>query len=95
MVKLFYTNLFRPLGETSVDDWVNRIRQAPAPWAELEFENIIMTLESEYIRNLDCPDKVAKLWDTIMRSIADLAARPAKFPRKERFVADVQISCGW
>ncbi len=95
MVKPFYTNLFRPLGETSVDDWVNRIRQAPAPWAELEFENIIMTLESDYIRNLDHPDKVAKLWDTIMRSIADLAARPAKFPRKERFVADVQISHGW
>ncbi|XP_059389377.1 TRPM8 channel-associated factor homolog isoform X2 [Carassius carassius] len=68
-------------GETSVADWVDRIRQAPAPWAELEFENIIITLESEYIRNLDCPDKVAKLWDTIMRSIADLAARPGKFPR--------------
>ncbi|XP_059389379.1 TRPM8 channel-associated factor homolog [Carassius carassius] len=82
-------------GETSVADWVNRIRQAPAPWAELEFENIIITLESEYIRNLDCPDKVAKLWDTIMRSIADLAAKPGKFPRKERFVADVQISNGF
>ncbi|XP_052473198.1 TRPM8 channel-associated factor homolog isoform X2 [Carassius gibelio] len=82
-------------GETSVADWVNRIRQAPAPWAEFEFENIIITLESEYIRNLDCPDKVAKLWDTIMRSIADLAARPGKFPRKERFVADIQISHGF
>ncbi|XP_026081861.1 TRPM8 channel-associated factor homolog [Carassius auratus] len=82
-------------GETSVADWVNRIRQAPAPWAELEFENIIITLESEYIRNLDCPDEVAKLWDTIMRSIADLAAKPRKFPRKERFVADVQISHGF
>ncbi|KAI2667013.1 hypothetical protein H4Q32_029351 [Labeo rohita] len=82
-------------GETSVADWVDRIRQAPAPWAELEFENIIMTLQSEFIRNLDRPDKVAKLWDTIMRSIADLAAKPNKFPRKERFVADVQISAGF
>ncbi|XP_043115732.1 TRPM8 channel-associated factor homolog [Puntigrus tetrazona] len=82
-------------GETSVDDWVNRIRQAPAPWAELEFENIIMTLESENIRNLDRPDEVAKFWDTIMKSIANLAASPSKFPRKERFVADVQISNGF
>ncbi|KAL0153613.1 hypothetical protein M9458_051093 [Cirrhinus mrigala] len=82
-------------GETSVADWVDRIRQAPAPWAELEFENIIMTLQSEFIRNLDRPDEVAKFWDTIMRSIADLAAKPGKFPRKERFVADVQISCGF
>ncbi|KAK9961902.1 hypothetical protein ABG768_007300 [Culter alburnus] len=82
-------------GETSVADWVSRIRSAPAPWAELEFENIIITLESEFIRNLDRPDEVATLWDTIMRSVADLAARPAKFPRKERFVADVQISRGF
>ncbi|KAL1278891.1 hypothetical protein QQF64_025564 [Cirrhinus molitorella] len=82
-------------GETSVADWVNRIRQAPAPWAELEFESIVMTLKSEFVRNLDRPDEVAKLWDTIMRSIADLAAKPGKFPRKERFVADVQISAGF
>ncbi|XP_051718462.1 TRPM8 channel-associated factor homolog [Ctenopharyngodon idella] len=82
-------------GETSVADWVSRIRSAPAPWAELEFENIIITLESQFIRNLDRPDEVAKLWDAIMRSIADLAAKPAKFPRKERFVADVQISSGF
>ncbi|XP_077065046.1 TRPM8 channel-associated factor homolog [Siphateles boraxobius] len=82
-------------GETSVADWVSGIRSAPAHWAELEFENIIITLESEFIRNLDCPDVVATLWDTIMRSITDLAARPAKLPRKERFVADVQISHGF
>nr|XP_055052034.1 TRPM8 channel-associated factor homolog [Misgurnus anguillicaudatus] len=82
-------------GETSVADWVGGIRQAPAPWAELEFENIIITLESSLIRSLDHPDEVAKIWDSIMRAIADLAAIPHKFPRKERFVADVQISAGF
>uniref|UniRef100_A0A3B5AK50 Peptidase M60 domain-containing protein n=1 Tax=Stegastes partitus TaxID=144197 RepID=A0A3B5AK50_9TELE len=30
-----------------------------------------------------------------MKAIADLAVIPHKFPRKERFVADVQISHGW
>uniref|UniRef100_A0A3B4FDR3 Peptidase M60 domain-containing protein n=1 Tax=Pundamilia nyererei TaxID=303518 RepID=A0A3B4FDR3_9CICH len=30
-----------------------------------------------------------------MRAIADLAAKPHKFPHKERFVTDVQISAGW
>uniref|UniRef100_A0A3Q2GLJ4 Peptidase M60 domain-containing protein n=1 Tax=Cyprinodon variegatus TaxID=28743 RepID=A0A3Q2GLJ4_CYPVA len=30
-----------------------------------------------------------------MKAIADLAAKPHKFPRKERFVADIQISHGW
>ncbi|XP_065136239.1 TRPM8 channel-associated factor homolog [Paramisgurnus dabryanus] len=82
-------------GETSVADWVGGIRQAPAPWAELEFENLIITLHSDVIRNLDRPDEVAKSWDSIMRGIADLAAIPHKFPRKERFVADVQISAGF
>ncbi|XP_055052028.2 TRPM8 channel-associated factor homolog [Misgurnus anguillicaudatus] len=82
-------------GETSVADWVGGIRQAPAPWAELEFENIIITLDSNVIRTLDRPDEVAKSWDSIMRGIADLAAIPHKFPRKERFVADIQISAGF
>ncbi|XP_066522118.1 TRPM8 channel-associated factor homolog isoform X2 [Hoplias malabaricus] len=82
-------------GVTSVQSWVNEIRDAPAPWAELEFENLIISVHSETIRKLDCPDEVAALWDSIMRGIADLAAKPAKFPRKERFVADVQISHGF
>ncbi|KAI4898008.1 hypothetical protein NFI96_017492 [Prochilodus magdalenae] len=82
-------------GETRVSDWVAEIRKAPAPWAELEFENLIITMPSEVIRHLDHPDKVASLWDSIMRSVADLAAKPAKFTRKERFVADVQISAGF
>lgn len=73
---------------------MNEIRNAPAPWAELEFENIILTLHSDFIRKLDRPDEVADLWDSIMKGVADLAAKPAKFPRKERFVADVQISYG-
>ncbi|KAL7849582.1 hypothetical protein SRHO_G00212050 [Serrasalmus rhombeus] len=82
-------------GETSVSDWVTEIHKAPAPWAELEFENLIITLPSDLIRHLDRPDEVAALWDSIMRSVADLAAKPAKFTRKERFVADVQISAGF
>ncbi|XP_036412592.1 TRPM8 channel-associated factor homolog [Colossoma macropomum] len=82
-------------GETSVSDWVAEICKAPAPWAELEFENLIITLPSDMIRHLDRPHEVAALWDSIMRSVADLAAKPAKFTRKERFVADVQISAGF
>lgn len=83
-----------PLGETTVEQWVNSIRNAPAPWAEMEFDNIILTLHSDFVRGLDRPDEVASMWNEIMRGIADLAAKPPKFPRKERFVADVQISHG-
>lgn len=83
-----------PLGETTAEEWVKSIRNAPAPWAEMEFENIILTLQSDFVRGLERPDEVASMWDEIMRGVADLAAKPAKFPRKERFVADVQISHG-
>ncbi|XP_021437816.2 TRPM8 channel-associated factor homolog isoform X1 [Oncorhynchus mykiss] len=81
-------------GVTTLADWAV-LRTAPSPWAEMEFENIILTVHSDVVRGLDRPDLVAALWDDIMRGVADLASIPAKFPRKERFVADVQISYGF
>uniref|UniRef100_A0A3B4AWN7 Peptidase M60 domain-containing protein n=1 Tax=Periophthalmus magnuspinnatus TaxID=409849 RepID=A0A3B4AWN7_9GOBI len=81
-------------GVTSMSEW-SVLRMAPAPWAELEFENIILTVPSEVVRSLESPDELAALWDRIMRAIADLAAIPPTFKRKERFVCDVQISHGW
>uniref|UniRef100_A0A667YGU6 Peptidase M60 domain-containing protein n=1 Tax=Myripristis murdjan TaxID=586833 RepID=A0A667YGU6_9TELE len=81
-------------GVTTAADW-SLLHKAPAPWAELKFENIIITVPSDVVRGLERPDEVAALWDDIMRGIADLAVIPHKLPRKERFVADVQISIGW
>uniref|UniRef100_A0A3Q2ZAV6 TRPM8 channel-associated factor homolog n=1 Tax=Kryptolebias marmoratus TaxID=37003 RepID=A0A3Q2ZAV6_KRYMA len=81
-------------GVTKADDW-SSIREAPAPWAEFEFENIILTVPSRVIRELDFPLEVEKLWNDIMRGIADLSAIPHKFIRKERVLADVQIAVGW
>ncbi|KAJ0063489.1 hypothetical protein NL108_002645, partial [Boleophthalmus pectinirostris] len=81
-------------GETSLSEW-SVLRTAPSPWAELEFENIILTVPSEVVRGLERPDELAALWDRIMRAVADLAAIPPKFKRKERFLCDVQISHGW
>ena len=78
---------------TTAAEW-SLLRTAPSPWAELEFDNIILTVPSEAVRNLDRPDELAAHWNDIMKAIADLAVIPHKFPRKERFVTDVQISCG-
>ncbi|XP_038129305.1 TRPM8 channel-associated factor homolog [Cyprinodon tularosa] len=81
-------------GVTTAADW-SSLRQAPAPWAEMEFENIILTVPSHIIRHVENPMKVEKLWNGIMKGVADLAVIPQKFIRKERIVADVQISAGW
>ncbi|XP_031753241.1 TRPM8 channel-associated factor homolog isoform X3 [Xenopus tropicalis] len=82
-------------GKTSLDSWLHSIRQLPAPWAELVAENIILTVPSDAVRSLKNPEALLSLWDRIMAAIADLAAKPKKFPRPERIVADVQISAGW
>uniref|UniRef100_A0A3B5KW45 Peptidase M60 domain-containing protein n=1 Tax=Xiphophorus couchianus TaxID=32473 RepID=A0A3B5KW45_9TELE len=81
-------------GECVLSDW-SSLRKAPAPWAEMEFENIILTVPSHIIRDLENALEVEKLWNAIMKGVADLAVIPQKFIRKERIVADVQISAGW
>uniref|UniRef100_A0A3B5KYP3 Peptidase M60 domain-containing protein n=1 Tax=Xiphophorus couchianus TaxID=32473 RepID=A0A3B5KYP3_9TELE len=81
-------------GVTKEADW-SSLRKAPAPWAEMEFENIILTVPSHIIRDLENALEVEKLWNAIMKGVADLAVIPQKFIRKERIVADVQISAGW
>ncbi|KAI4816019.1 hypothetical protein KUCAC02_006136 [Chaenocephalus aceratus] len=80
-------------GVTTAADWLS-LRTAPAPWAEFEFDNIILTVPSDVVRKLERPDEVAALWNDIMKGIADLAVIPHTFSRKERVVADVQISAG-
>ncbi|XP_003968852.2 TRPM8 channel-associated factor homolog [Takifugu rubripes] len=81
-------------GVTTAGDW-SRLRTAPSPWAEMEFDNIVITVPSETVRDLERPDELAALWNAIMAAIADLAALPPKLGRKERIVTDVQISHGW
>ncbi|XP_053176531.1 TRPM8 channel-associated factor homolog [Scomber japonicus] len=81
-------------GVTTAADW-SLLRKSQSPWAELEFDNIVLTVPSHVIRDLDRPDEVAGLWNGIMKGVAELAVIPHKFTRKERIVADVQISVGW
>ncbi|NXL90448.1 TCAF2 factor, partial [Alectura lathami] len=86
---------FFRLGETCEDQWKACIRHYPAPWAELAVENLILTVPADSIRDIENPQPLLTLWDEIMVAISKLAAIPAKFPRPERIVTDVQISCGW
>lgn len=86
---------FFKLGETCERQWKACIRHYPAPWAELAVENLILTVPSDSIRHMESPGPLLTLWNKIMVAISKLAAMPAKFPRPERIVTDVQISCGW
>ncbi|KFU94540.1 Protein FAM115C, partial [Chaetura pelagica] len=86
---------FFKLGETCESQWKTCIRHYPAPWAELAIENLILTVPSDRIRHMENPRPLLTLWNEIMVAISKLAAIPTKFPRPERIVTDVQISCGW
>lgn len=83
------------LGKTSETDWKNTLRDAPAPWAELESGKVIFTVPSSAIRSLDNPVELMEYWNRVLDGIADLATISRERTKPERIVADVQISAGY
>lgn len=83
------------LGQTDPVQWREEVRNRPAPWAELESSNVILTVPSSVIRALDDPVALMEFWVHVLDSCAELAARPLERKRPERYVADVQISAGY
>jgi len=82
-------------GRTDLEAWRSRIRNRPAPWAELASSKIVLTVPARVVRGLDRPDLVMDFWDRVADACADLAARPRERSRPERYVTDVQIAAGY
>jgi len=83
------------LGKTELAQWRAKIRHRPAPWAELATDKVVLTLPSKAVRKLDDPEDLMKFWDRVLDACAELAARPLKRPRPERYVTDTQIGAGY
>ena len=84
------------LGQTDLEVWRKDIRHAPAPWAEVAGRNMIVTVPSSEVRDLDDPAAVAEIWDRVLDLNAELAAWPSPVRSSpERFVVDRQISVGY
>ncbi len=84
------------LGKTDPAAWRDRIRHAPAPWAEIAGRNMIITTPSSEVRDLDDPAALAETWDRVLDLNAELAAWPSHARlRRERFVVDRQIPRGY
>ncbi len=79
--------------KASARAWKKR-RTAPGPFAELEGRNLVLTVPSAVIRELDDPAPILEFWDAVLKSHCDLAQTPLP-ARRERFVPDVQISAGY
>lgn len=85
---------FYRLGATTTDAWRSEKRHHPAPWAELVGKNVIFTVPSFWVRELDDPKEVLTLWDEIVAAQDAFVSLPRR-ERPERIVADVQISAGY
>ncbi len=83
------------LGKTDLKAWRERIRQRPAPWAEVACDGVIISVPAKHVRALDDPERLMKFWQRVMDACADLATIPRKRARPERYVSDVQISAGY
>ncbi|MBB6111330.1 Peptidase M60, enhancin and enhancin-like [Mucilaginibacter lappiensis] len=83
------------LGKTSEQEWNTTIRNNPAPWAELATDNIVLTVPSYRIRNLNNPVKLMQFWDEVMNADADLAAISPKRAHQERIIVDIDAAYGY
>lgn len=81
-------------GITDVHDWQMVLRHAPAPTAELQSGQFILTVPSANIRALDDPDHAMDFWDEALHMEHNLSGY-TPWPRVERAQFDVQISAGW
>jgi GH35 family endo-1,4-beta-xylanase len=82
------------LGQTTDADWINSIRNLPAPYAELQSSNVIITLSASDIRNLSNPTAVMTYWQGILASQDDLTNSPVPRTFQERVDDDLDISNG-
>jgi hypothetical protein len=81
-------------GKTSLNEWRTKIREFPAPWAEIESDKIIVTVPSKLVRNLDDPSALMKTWNELSDLVSEFATIPKSKTRAERLLPDVQISGG-
>ncbi len=77
----------------SREDWKRR-RLAPAPWAELACDGVILTVPSGAVRELADPTELMHYWNKVMQCYPQLRGEPQP-DRPERLVEDIQISAGW
>ena len=77
----------------STKDWPQR-RLAPAPWAELVCDGMILTVPAGSIRSLDDPTALMQYWQRATECYPELRREPQP-ARAERLVEDIQISAGW
>ena len=83
------------LGKTTRAEWENS-RLAPAPWAEMICDKMVVSVPSKHIRELSYADatELMKTWTETVEACDWLAAWKDR-RSAERIVSDAEISIGW
>ena len=82
-------------GRDTPETWREMIRALPAPMAEIENGKVAFAVPSSFIRELDDPLPLLKVWSEILDLDATLAARTTARASAERFCVDVQLCAGF
>jgi len=82
------------LDKSDLKEW-DKLRNAPAPWAELQSKHVGLTLPSSSIRNLKDPRPLLQLWDQIIATQDQLGPLNPEYKPIQWVVPDVQISAGY
>ena len=85
------------LGGTEDAEWVETGRFAPGPWAELETDELVITVPSETVRDLENPAELMAHWNRIHDAMHELEPRqPTHWSdRQFRYVSDKRLSWGY
>jgi hypothetical protein len=83
------------LGKTTRSEWENS-QLAPAPWAEMICDKMVVSVPSKHIRELSFADatELMKTWTETVEACDWLAAWKDR-RSAERIVSDAEISIGW
>ncbi len=81
------------LGRDTNEHFVREVAETGAPFAEIEGDEFIVSVETVCMSKVDDPKWVAEYWDTVLREDRELVGRTSrKYP--ERYCTDVQLSLG-
>ncbi len=83
------------LGRDTPQSWRDKIRQYPAPMAEIECEQVVLAVPANEIRGLDDPTPLLKVWKEVLDLDAKLTGISPNRASPERYSGDVQLCAGY
>ncbi len=82
------------LGQDTNEDWLNTLRDRPAPWAELVSGNMIISLPTYMISDLDKAEELMTFWHEGVAAQDDLVCWTGRRTRPMRMYSMIQTAWG-